>query len=272
MKSFKDPIITLTTDFGLNDPFVGIMKGVMLGINPDLRFVDLSHQIEPQNILKAAYILGASYTYFPEKTIHLVVVDPGVGSERRGIIAVTEGYTFIAPDNGVLSPVFHDKTFLKVVEITERRFALPEISSTFHGRDIFAPAAAWLSVGTDTARFGREIRDYVILDLPKAHLNERDIIEGEIIYKDRFGNLISNISQEIFDRSLATSKNGSFNILIGSTDIKKINRFYAEGGEDEVSALFNSQELLEIYIHQKNASGVLNIDVGERIRVRFNYS
>ena len=161
------------------------MKGVILNIIPDVELVDITHQIDPQNVLQAALVLQAAYSYFPDKTVHLVVVDPGVGSKRRPIAARMGDYSFIAPDNGVLTPILKMDA-CRTFELTEQKYFLKTISSTFHGRDIFAPAAAWVAKGTELSEMGRTIDDPVTLDLPDP-VFQNGILTGQIIYIDRFG-------------------------------------------------------------------------------------
>ena len=190
------PFITLTTDFGSKDPFVGIMKGVIVSINPSVKIIDITHNISPQSILEAAYTLEMSYASFPHKTIHVAVVDPGVGSARRPLLVATDYHYFIGPDNGVFSRIYRLTESLTVIHITAEHYFLPQRSSTFHGRDIFAPVAAWMSKGIDIERFGDPITDYVILQEPALISSSNNVVEGEVVYIDRFGNLMTNIPGE----------------------------------------------------------------------------
>jgi S-adenosylmethionine hydrolase len=194
----REPIISLTTDFGEHDPFVGIMKGVILGINPSVQIVDLCHQVPAHRILEASFLLNSSYRYFPFGTIHVVVVDPGVGSRRRPILVQTPQFFFVAPDNGVLSYLYQEQPDLQVFHLTESRYFRPEISQTFHGRDIFAPAAAWLSTGLSPHALGPRIQDYLQLEVPEPRCLAPHVFEFQIIHIDTFGNLITNIGQDFF--------------------------------------------------------------------------
>src|SRR5262245_26509580 len=186
------PLIALVTDFGTRDHYVGTMKGVMLGVCPDLALVDISHDIPPHDVLAGAFELAASYRYFPKGTIFLVVVDPGVGSTRRGIAAQCGDYVFVAPDNGVLSVVFAEMPPHRMVELGEPRYARPAISQTFEGRDRFAPAAAWLATGVDLAALGKPAGQPVMLNVPAPALAPSSI-DGQVVRIDRFGNLVTNI-------------------------------------------------------------------------------
>src|ERR1051326_2208586 len=186
------PVIALLTDFGTTDHYAGTMKGVALGICPDTTLVDISHDLPAHDVLSASLELAASYKYFPPGTIFLVVVDPGVGSARRGIAADTGDYRFVAPDNGVLTAVLDEHPAKKIVELSERRYARPTVSRTFEGRDRFAPAAAWLAKGIELAALGRPLADIVRLDLPVPEA-DADGIRGVVVRVDRFGNLVTNI-------------------------------------------------------------------------------
>src|SRR5438445_10884178 len=193
------PVIALLTDFGTRDHYAGTMKGVALGICPDATLVDISHDLPPHDVLGAALELAAAYKYFPAGTIFLVVVDPGVGSARRGIAAEAGDYKFVAPDNGVLTAVFDEHPPKRVVELTERKYARPTVSRTFEGRDRFAPAAAWLAKGIELAALGRPAASIHHLDLPRPRLDP-DALTGEVLRVDRFGNLITNIDRRTFDK------------------------------------------------------------------------
>src|SRR5712691_6438607 len=185
------PLVTLTTDFGLRDPFVGIMKGVILSICPTARLVDLTHEVEPQDILGGCLTLEAAVPFFPAGTVHLVVVDPGVGSARRAIALRTGGGYLVGPDNGVLTPAF-ERSGWTAVALTAPEYRLPSVSRTFHGRDVFAPAAAYLAAGIPLERLGSTLTDPVRLPLPGCRL-EGDALVGEVLAADRFGNLITSI-------------------------------------------------------------------------------
>ncbi|MBI5199760.1 MAG: SAM-dependent chlorinase/fluorinase [Nitrospirae bacterium] len=255
--------ITLTTDFGLKDPFAGIMKGVILNINPEVEIIDISHNVSPQNIIEASLILRDAFKFFPEKTIHVAVVDPGVGSLRKPILVVTPEYYFIGPDNGIFSFAYQDEH--RVIHITAENYFLKSEDTTFHGRDIFAPVAGWLSKGVTADNFGSTIKDYLKIIFPKPKRISDELIEGEIIYIDNFGNAASNISRkEIGD---LTSEPSNLKILIKDKEIKGINMFYAQTFDKGPSAIINSSGLLEIYIYQGNAEKKLGLKRGDKIGV-----
>ena len=257
-------VITLLTDFGLKDVYIGVMKGVILNINPEAKIVDITHEVRPQDIKEAAFLLKTAYQFFPKSTIHVIVVDPGVGSARRPILAVTEDYLFVAPDNGVLELVYqNEKT--KVYHLNNPHYFLPKISTTFHGRDIFAPIAAYLSLGVKPETLGKEINDYVRIDWPKP-IKEVDCLKGEIIYIDRFGNLISNISRKIFDKYIG---NKSFSIHFKNITLKQISSHYLSVSLGEILALWDSSDYLEIAQSLGNAKESLKANIGEKIEIYF---
>jgi S-adenosylmethionine hydrolase len=250
-------IIALLTDFGTKDYFVGAMKGVIFTINPETKIVDITHEISPQDIKSAAFTLRACYRNFPRKTIFVTIVDPGVGSNRRAILAETEDYFFIAPDNGLLSFAFEEAESLRVFELTERQFFSENVSQTFHGRDIFAPVAAHLSGGVETSRFGREIRDFVRFETAKPQKNSENIIEAEVIHIDRFGNLITNLKSEDLPEK--------FSLEIGGVKIEKLRSYYAEAEKGEIFMILGSAGFLEIASFQNSAEDLLNAEIGQKI-------
>src|SRR5438034_5996219 len=207
------PVIALLTDFGTRDHYAGTMKGVALGICPDATLVDISHEVPAHDVVGGALELAAAYRYFPAGTIFLVVVDPGVGSTRRGIAAEAGEYKFVAPDNGVLTVVLDEHPAKRVVELTERRYARPTVSRTFEGRDRFAPAAAWLAKGINLTALGRPAGSLVRLDVPWPRVTP-DGIEGQVLRVDRFGNLITNI-----DDTMLEKMSGAVGVTIGSRAI-----------------------------------------------------
>ena len=196
-------IVALLTDFGVSDGYVGIMKGVILGIAPETALVDISHDIPPQGIRAGAFVLKAASPYFPPGTIFVAVVDPGVGSERRIIAVRTPRAFYVGPDNGVLSWALQREDVQETINVTESGYWLPDVSRTFHGRDIFAPVAAHLAAGLPISRLGERIEDPVILPLPAPHLESDQVVRGEVIYVDRFGNLITDIQLDARDRRIA---------------------------------------------------------------------
>jgi S-adenosylmethionine hydrolase len=256
------PVIALLTDFGMRDHYAGTMKGVALGICPDATLVDISHDVPPHDVLAGALELAAAYKYFPAGTIFLVVVDPGVGSTRRGIAAESGDYKFVAPDNGVLTAVFDEHPPKRVVELSERRYARPTVSRTFEGRDRFAPAAAWLAKGIELTALGRPAGDIQRLDLARPVV-DGDRIDGRVIRIDRFGNLITNIDRKTFEQ-LAK---GRLEIAIGGHVVSKVVSTYADAAPAELCALFGSTDHLEIAANGSSAARELGLERGAPVHI-----
>jgi len=257
-----DAIITLTTDLGMTDAYVAAMKGVMLSINPEAKLIDICHTIKPQNVLQAAFVLSTAYRFFPEKTIHLVVVDPGVGTERRAIILRTPLADFVAPDNGVLSYVIQkSSTKLEAVAITEPQFWRSPVSPTFHGRDVFAPVAARLSLGLPPIDFGEEVTSVTVLPLPHPYRASDGALVGHILHIDGFGNLITDIKSGVLSKAEQT-----ITIEVGNHRISGLSHTYAEG--KGLLALIGSSEYLEIALKEGSASALLNAEVGNKVKIR----
>ena len=254
--------ITLLTDFGLGDHYVGTMKGVMLNIDPDARIVDITHEIVPENIDEAAHVLKNAYAYFPEDTLHVVVVDPGVGSKRE-ILAVKAGRTlFLAPDNGVLKHIFYKHPDHQVFRVTNSDYFLDTISPTFHGRDIFAPVAAHLSLGVSLNELGESFNDYIRGNIRKPVVENKKII-GEIVYIDRFGNAVTNIEESL------VKKFNAIEIRMKGYLINLLSRTYADVPIHAPLAVIGSSGALEISVNQGNARDVLNLRTGDRVTVTF---
>ncbi len=258
------PVVALLTDFGTHDHYAGTMKGVILGICPEAALVDISHEVAPHDVLGAALELAACYRYFPAGTVFLVVVDPGVGSPRRGLAAEAGDYRFVAPDNGVLTAVFAEQRPRAIVELTERQYARPTVSRTFEGRDRFAPAAGWLAKGVRLAALGRPVSDYHRLDLPVPEVRP-DGLDGMVVRVDRFGNLITNIDRRTFER---VGQGGALDIRAGERPIARLVSTYAEIGDGEVAALFGSSDHLEIAANAASAAERLGLGRGARVSVR----
>jgi S-adenosylmethionine hydrolase len=255
-------LITLTTDFGYTDPFVGIMKGVICGINPQARIVDLSHGVPAQDITAAALVLRHSARYFPRGTIHVAVVDPGVGSARRPLLVEFEGNYFIGPDNGVLSLALEGKGPARIVHLSNPSYQLRPTSATFHGRDIFAPTAAYLSRGIATEDFGEITEDFVTLIWPTV-LKTETTITGQIVYIDVFGNLYTNIGAN----DLKELSGQQFMIMLRDLSIAGLATNYAAVEQGKCVALINSWELLEIAVYNGNAHKKSGAVVGDKVHV-----
>ena len=259
-------LVTLTTDFGYKDPFVGIMKGVILTINPAVRIVDITHDISPQNISEAVFALEMSFRSFPHNTIHLAVVDPGVGSERRPLLVVTDNHYFIGPDNGIFSGVYAVSERLEVYHLTAKHYFLPERSATFHGRDVFAPVAAWFSKGIDVLKFGDRISDYVTIPLPVVKTMENNIVEGEVVHIDRFGNLMTNIDIQKIKPISGNYMDNNLKVVIKGMEAP-LRKYYSEGEDNKLYSLINSFGYLELFINRGSSSAIFGISAGEKVRV-----
>ncbi|MGQ0811747.1 MAG: SAM hydrolase/SAM-dependent halogenase family protein, partial [Nitrospiraceae bacterium] len=231
-------IVTLLTDFGERDSFVASMKGVILGINPHTRIIDLSHRVNPHDVEEAAFVLKLAYRYFPDGTVHIVVVDPGVGSHRRPLLVTTSRYLFVAPDNGVLSYIYQDETDVEVRQIQNNQYRLDSEGATFDGRDLFAPAAAWLTKGQSVGSFGRLIRDFVRLPILDPTWENQTLV-GSVVYVDHFGNLISNVTPGHLKELHGVTTRPQPIIHIGSITIEGLSNSYSEGSTDTPRALIN---------------------------------
>jgi S-adenosylmethionine hydrolase len=257
------PVIALLTDFGSADHYAGTMKGVILQICPDVTLVDITHDIPAHDVMAGALELAATFKYFPSGTIFVAVVDPGVGSARRGVAADTGDYRFVAPDNGVLTQVLRETPAKKIVELTERRYARPTVSRTFEGRDRFAPAAAWLAKGTQLPALGRPVSEIQKLDIPLPEATG-DTIRGVILRVDRFGNLVTNIDRKTLEKF---GQGGGMTIAAGGRRIERLVATYAELPPDGVGALFGSTDHLELAAPSTSAAQRLGLARGAAVTV-----
>lgn len=257
------PIITLVTDFGQKDHYVGVMKGVILGINRSARLVDICHEIPAQDVRAAAYVLFASYRHFPKDTIHCAVVDPGVGSERKALILKTDRHLFVGPDNGIFSMICNQEKEIKVYSIHTSKDLFSEISGTFHGRDIFAPVSAYLSTGRACSELGKPVSKFVSINTLRPD-TEGSVMKGAIIHVDRFGNLITNICRRDFDGFLGRER---FEIAAGDRSLADIVKTYSDAPAGKIVALFGSAGHLEISAVMGSASGLLHLGPGDRVLV-----
>lgn len=283
----KSPrVITLTTDFGTSDVYVGVMKGVILNINPDVQVVDLTHAIPPHDIHQAALSIFSAYRFFPLDTIHVIVVDPGVGSNRQAIVCQTDNAFFVCPNNGVLSYLLHkteteDVCNANAVTIENTDYLLPKVSNTFHGRDIFAPIAAHLSLGVPLTDFGNPLKEFVRFNVPLVNRDE-NTLTGEVIKVDSFGNLITNISEDILTQFLLSTQSNNtatgkllkqkdiihYEITAGSVHLNRLNSSYAESEPGEPLAIISSFGLLEISVNLGNASARYGLKTGDEVNVK----
>lgn len=252
-------IITLTTDFGLSDGFVGVMKGVILGINPDAILIDITHDIAPQNIEQGAFVFANAYKYFPANAIHVVVIDPGVGSARRPIAAQVGETIFVAPDNGVLSSVLRPSS--SVVHLTKPDYWLARVSNTFHGRDIFAPVAAHLSLGVPLQTLGEPITDWVQLPQCEASWRAGNEIVGRVARIDRFGNIVTNIGEE----RLAAMDRARVVIAIRGKTLTGIKSTYSNAEEGKPLVLISSSGHVEIAVRNGNAAKIIGAQLDDEV-------
>jgi S-adenosylmethionine hydrolase len=253
-------ILTLTTDFGLSDPFVGVMKGVILGIAPDAKIVDLTHNIPPQNILAGALALEAACRYFPPGTIHLAVVDPGVGSDRAAVAIQTQQAYFVGPDNGLFTLVVPPDSTYRAVRLTNPDYHLHPVSATFHGRDLFAPVAAHLLSGVPLEAFGEPHFDLVRLSLPQPILRDSSL-ELHILHADHFGNLITDLTRDAYLSWRADADERHVSLMIGATESVRLLRTYAQAQPGELFACFGSAGRLEVAV--RNGSAALHTGLSE---------
>lgn len=255
-------IISLTTDFGLEDWFVGTMKGVILGINPEARLIDITHSIPPGNIPAAAFALAASYRFFPKGSVHLAVVDPGVGSLRRAVAVQTQNHFFVGPDNGLLSWALRQERIRAIHSLENPDCFLRSVSATFHGRDIFAPVAAHLSRGIGIQRLGPRLRKLTPIAWPEPR-RVGQVTEGEVVYVDRFGNAITNIQK----RQIANRARHPISVCLGGRRLCGLGEYYQAAAPGTPVAVFGSSGFLEIAVNAGNAARLFAIHIGQTVRL-----
>jgi S-adenosylmethionine hydrolase len=256
-------IITLTTDFGLSDHFVGVMKGVILGIQPTAQLIDISHGVQPYDIADGAFTIAQAYRYFPKKTVHVVVVDPGVGSARRPLLAETAGQYFVAPDNGVLSMVFAREPAVRVRHITNERYFLHPVSRTFHGRDVFSPVAGHLATGVTPAQFGRRIEDYLRATFDQPKHTGKHTWTGAILKSDHFGNLATNFHVDQFP----SVRTHAFALKVGLQVITRLALTFSDCDAGELFIVVGSSGYLEVARSQGSAAQALGCGAGSPVEL-----
>ena len=260
------PLITLTTDFGLNDHFVGTMKGVILDIVPEAEIVDICHAVQAFDVLDGALAIAQAYSYFPNGTVHLVVVDPGVGTARRPILLSTGRHYFVAPDNGVLSLVYGREERLLVRHINAEHYYRQPVSNTFHARDIFAPVTAYLAKGVEAAKFGEEITDFVRFNAPKPKPVDAQTLRGVVLKVDRFGNMVTNFTPQDVP-ALFQAEPLAFKIVVGKREITEIHSSYAEGAPNTVFGILGSMGYLEIAANRGAAAQIIGVGKGSEVNI-----
>jgi hypothetical protein len=261
-------MITFTTDFGLHDHYVGTMKGVILTINPAALIVDICNSVQSYDVLDGALTIAQAYSYFPTDTLHVVVVDPGVGSARRPILVTASKHVFLAPDNGVLSFVYDREERISVRHVSAEHYFLQPVSNTFHGRDIFAAVAGWMSKGVESAKFGDEITDYVRFAPPKPKPVNEKLIKGVVLKVDKFGNVITNITPADAPR-LFEAEPPPFRILVGKVEVTKMNTAYVTGAPGDVFGILGSMGFLEIAANRGAAARIVGVEKGSDVGVLF---
>ncbi len=262
----RQPIVTLITDFDTADHFVGTMKGVILNINPDVEIVDICHEVASYDIFDAAFTLAQSYRFFPPDTIHLVVVDPGVGTARRPLLARTMAHKFVAPDNGVLSLIYEREENVEVRHITSDHYFLNPVSNTFQGRDIFAPVVGWLSKWVEVDKFGDLVTDYTKFTSPRPKRVSDHLIKGVVLKVDKFGNIITNLTPEDIPQ-LFSENPPPFKIIINQQEITRLNLAYSMGKPSEIYAIVGSSGYIEICTNRGSAAKTLNVNRGVEVGV-----
>ena len=259
------PIITLTTDYGTSDHLVGTLKGVLFSINPDVQIVDICHSVVPFDVLDGALCIGAAYKYFPARTVHIVVVDPGVGTPRRPILVSANNQYFVAPDNGVLSMVYERENPVAVRHITSEHYFQRPVSETFHGRDVFAPVAAWLTKNWQTDAFGEVVEDYVRFALPRPKTQD-GALRGAVLRVDHFGNLMTNFTLE--DLPETKRKPGPVAMTVGGKPVKQFVGNFAQGAVGEPVAFLGSSGFIEIAVNKGNAARAMGVNRGAEVVFR----
>ena len=262
-------IITLITDFGTKDEYVGLMKGVILSINPSTTIVDVTHQIDHQDILQAAFAIHSAYRYFPAGSVHLIVVDPGVGTSRALLILEMKGHFFVAPDNGVLTPLYDEGNITSLIRITNSKYFIAPVSQTFHGRDIIAPVGAHICRGVAPKYIGIDLApaDAVRLDNLQPQILDSGEIVGSIVAADHFGNLISNIHAQFLAAACGVDKKNKIRLKVGSHIIGEISETYGRGRPNTPLALIGSRGYLEIAVKNGNAAQLLDVRKGDTVRL-----
>ncbi len=259
-------VVTLLTDFGARDHFVASMKGVILGINNQARIIDVSHNVEPYSVEEAAFLLNSCYHYFPDGTVHVVVVDPGVGSARRGLLVTTSRYFFVAPDNGVLTYIFENELSVEVRQIENRQFRLDSEGATFEGRDVFAPSAGWLTRGQTPGAYGRLVADYEKLKIRKPEVR-KGTLHGRVAHVDRFGNIITDVTPADIQALRTITKRQNISFAIGGVTIDTLKTHYEQGSPEKPDALINSNGYLEVFMKEGSAAEKLGVKTGMPLEI-----
>lgn len=267
MPETRLPIITLTTDFGTRDHYVAAMKAAMLSVSTQIAIVDVTHDIPAHDIREAGWVVRNAYTAFPKWTVHVAVVDPGVGSARRPILAVTDGHYFVGPDNGIFSFVFEADPPVNVVELTSAHYFRQGVSPTFHARDIFGPVAVHLARGIETSNFGEAIQDVTRLELPRPKVTQEGAIRATVVQVDRFGNVVLNVTRSSMEALVQRMKASGFSATVGACKVTQLFTTYAEAPSGTPFMLYNSSSFLEIAANQARASDMVGAKAGDIVEL-----
>ena len=253
-------VIALLSDFSWHNWYLGVMKGVILGINPKVRIVDLCHDVSSQDVREGSFVLGNSFEYFPTGTVFLCVVDPGVGGDRRNLIVETDKYFFVGPDNGILSCIFERGIVRKVYAVKQGKYTLPLHGRTFLGRDIFAPIATHLTLGTEPSEMGVAADSVLTVPALKPFVNKKNEVSGRAVYVDTFGNIITNISEKYLLEKFGKDTHwDNMTVRIGKRRLKGVKRYYEQGKLGKLMALFDSWGYLELAVNMGNAFKLLGL-------------
>jgi S-adenosylmethionine hydrolase len=257
-KKARSNVIALLTDFSWHNWYLGVMKGVILGLNPEVRIVDLCHDVSSQDVREGSFVLKNSFEYFPAGTVFLCVVDPGVGGDRRNLIVETDKYFFVGPDNGILSCVFEKGIVRKVYAVKPGKHTLPLHGRTFLGRDVFAPMATHLTLGIEPSEMGEAVDSVLTVPALKPYVNKKGEVSGRAVYVDTFGNIITNISEEFLEKELGKKIDwDNVTVRVGKRRLKGVNRYYEQGKLGKLMALFDSWGYLELAVNMGNAFKLL---------------
>lgn len=257
-------IVTLTTDFGHSDHYVGVLKGVILNINPDVQIMDLCHDLRPYDVMDGAFAIAQAYHYFPPRTVHLVVVDPGVGGSRRPILVSAGNFHFVAPDNGVLSLLYVREETVTVRHITASRYFLEPVSQTFHARDIFGPVAAWVSRQVEPEKFGDPVDDFVRFQFPQPKKVNHRLLKGIVLRTDRFGTLTTNLTPDDVPELFGETP-PAFRLVVGKKEVTRLAASYEQEEPGEVFAILGSSGYLEISVNRGDAAAAVGVGRGAEV-------
>jgi S-adenosylmethionine hydrolase len=267
-KKSRSNVIALLTDFSWHNWYLGVMKGVILGLNPEVRIVDLCHDVSSQDVREGSFVLGNSFEYFPEGTVFICVVDPGVGGDRRNLIVETDRYFFVGPDNGILSCIFEKGKARKVYAVKPGRHTLAVHGYTFLGRDIFAPVGTHLTLGVEPSEMGEAVDSVLTVPAIKPFVNKKGEVSGRAVYIDTFGNIITNIEEQYLLGEFGENTDWeAMYVRVGNTRLRGINRYYEQGRQGKLMALIDSWGYLELAVNRGNAFKLLGLSEKKSLEI-----